>query len=212
MPIWPDDAENLPYYRGLHRDGQGYIYWKGKQVEHYSYPSTPDGERREREELRMLWNRCYYLESIGVPVGTPALAHWSWFADVDQKTMDWAMPLLRMLPGFWVRPTLNTPLANIPGGQHRIEDEGDELLVSATTGKYVIWNRATMLATAYTPPPPDESEVGIWYYTLEREGWRTPNADGINRPAGNGIVCATGWGILNLLTRFRVPIWIRHLL
>jgi hypothetical protein len=57
------------------RTKQGYILWKGKQVEHYNsaWAYTPDGKKRAEE----LAARCPHLECIGVEVNTSTTI-WNW--------------------------------------------------------------------------------------------------------------------------------------
>ena len=72
----------------LTRDGEGYVYWKGVHVEHYSYSLETMAEQAAE-----LARRCEHLESIGVPVTTgSAVWCWTWF---ETMTADhWAKPLL----------------------------------------------------------------------------------------------------------------------
>jgi ABC-type glycerol-3-phosphate transport system substrate-binding protein len=67
-----------PWFHGIEnmrRDQVGYVYWKGKQVEHYDSPwaYTADG-KKSAEELAA---RCRHLESIGVTVN-PTTTVWQW--------------------------------------------------------------------------------------------------------------------------------------
>ena len=60
----------------LTKDGQGYILWKGHEVEHYSFRS----EENERPAAEKLAGRCRHLEALGVPVNiSTAVWSWSWF-------------------------------------------------------------------------------------------------------------------------------------
>lgn len=56
------------YYYGVEymtKDGQGYIYYKGKHVEHYSYRDSAE----ELSALKRLQARCVLLEKKGIDVG-----------------------------------------------------------------------------------------------------------------------------------------------
>jgi hypothetical protein len=63
-------GEYLVQYHWLHgiehltKDGQGYVYWKGKHVEHYSYSD----EEKEANAAHKLAERCRKLEAINFPV------------------------------------------------------------------------------------------------------------------------------------------------
>jgi hypothetical protein len=48
----------------LTRDGAGYVYWKGRSVEHYSHT---DREAMQQAAQRLA-NRCMHLEANGFPV------------------------------------------------------------------------------------------------------------------------------------------------
>jgi len=67
-----------PWFHGIEnmrRTEVGYVYWKGKQVEHYDSPwaYSADG-KKSAEELAA---RCRHLESIGVEVSTSTTI-WNW--------------------------------------------------------------------------------------------------------------------------------------
>ncbi|MDD5701049.1 MAG: hypothetical protein PHU23_03270 [Dehalococcoidales bacterium] len=64
---WLCGVENLT------RDHEGYVYWKGQHVEHYSHDNYED-MKRDAEDLG---RRCRYLESIGVEVNC-SHAIWTW--------------------------------------------------------------------------------------------------------------------------------------
>jgi hypothetical protein len=67
-----------PWFHGIEnmvRRQTGYVYWKGKAVEHYDSPWAYSPEaKKSAEELA---DRCRYLESIGVEVNT-GNAIWQW--------------------------------------------------------------------------------------------------------------------------------------
>jgi len=60
--------------RNLTKDGVGYVYWKGIQIEHFSFRD----QNAEDKAAKELAGRCINLEIIGVPVtgGTTV-----WFKD-----------------------------------------------------------------------------------------------------------------------------------
>jgi len=69
-----------PWFHGIEhltRDHEGYVYWKGIHVEHYSYRDK-DKEKAAAMELA---ERCRHLESIGVEVTTGnVIFRWEEFA------------------------------------------------------------------------------------------------------------------------------------
>lgn len=64
---WLCGIENLT------KDHEGFVYWKGIQVEHYSHMDY----HKEKAAAEELARRCTILESKGIPVnGTNAI--WKW--------------------------------------------------------------------------------------------------------------------------------------
>lgn len=57
----------------LTNDHEGYVYWKGQHVEHYSFS---DYEREEQAALELA-RRCRILEEEGQPVNSTT-AIWKW--------------------------------------------------------------------------------------------------------------------------------------
>ena len=68
---WHCDIEHMT------KDHEGFIYWKDRQIEHYSFSVDDEGWKRERAEAERLGERCRHLESIGVEV-TTTTAVWEW--------------------------------------------------------------------------------------------------------------------------------------
>lgn len=65
-----------PWFRGIEHltmDHEGYVYWKGQHVEHYSFRDRDD-ELAAAEELAA---RCRWLEANGIEV-TVTSAVWRW--------------------------------------------------------------------------------------------------------------------------------------
>lgn len=60
------EAYTRPWFHGIEhltRDQQGYVLWKGKQVEHYDSPWCYSEEGKQSAEE--LARRCRHLESLG---------------------------------------------------------------------------------------------------------------------------------------------------
>jgi hypothetical protein len=68
-----------PWYHGIEhltRDLEGYVYWKGVDVEHHSFIG-PDAHAREKAAALMVAARCRHLEATGIPVnGLNTVWHW----------------------------------------------------------------------------------------------------------------------------------------
>ena len=66
-----------PWYHGiesLRKDHRGYVYWKGIQVDHFSFGKYEDAH----EAALGLADRCRTIEMLGLPVST---AHQAWWYD-----------------------------------------------------------------------------------------------------------------------------------
>jgi len=72
-----------PWYHGIEhltKDHEGYIYWKGQQVEHYSFT---DYDKAHTAALELA-ERCKHLEKIGIEVNTTN-AVWIWEEYEERK-------------------------------------------------------------------------------------------------------------------------------
>lgn len=79
---------NIPELNpNLTQDAEGYVYWKGRQVEHYSYRSGESGDNeRERTAALELTRRCKHIETLGLNVTTStAIWHWGWLAGLTPE-------------------------------------------------------------------------------------------------------------------------------
>jgi hypothetical protein len=87
---WLQDIEFLTV------DHEGYIYWKGNQVEHYDYPYADDS----RQDLEDLAIRCAHIESLGLtPTTTLVIWHWNRYKDLTNEH-PW-LAFLKKSPGIW---------------------------------------------------------------------------------------------------------------
>jgi len=68
-PQWLNDVEHIT------RDHEGYVYWKGQQIEHYDSPWCYSKE--SRKATIELSQRCRHLEQIGVEANTRNVI-WDW--------------------------------------------------------------------------------------------------------------------------------------
>lgn len=141
----------------LVKDGEGYVYWRGTHVEHFSFGSAlgMDDEDLERERAAALKiaARCVHLESIGAPVRSGTVVwHWDWFRDMQAN--DPLLPLLSLLPGLYER------------------DDGYLLLKFAHAEKAVYWHRDHPATVESFNEEDLEFNVGRYsYHGLERNGY-----------------------------------------
>ncbi len=66
------------WFRGIKHmtiDHEGYIFWKGQEIEHYS-PGFSYSQRAKEQALELA-DRCKRLELDGIPVST-ATVIWGW--------------------------------------------------------------------------------------------------------------------------------------
>jgi hypothetical protein len=74
-----------PWFCGipcLTQDHEGYVYWKGHNVEHYSFRDNKKGELAAARELA---SRCLWLEANNRPVSCLS-AVWNWDHNRDLST------------------------------------------------------------------------------------------------------------------------------
>lgn len=75
-------TETHPLRHHITKCHEGFIYWKGIHIEHFSFRDPTE----EQEAINHLCIRCAHLEKIGVPVNISTVVwHWSWFASSQQR-------------------------------------------------------------------------------------------------------------------------------
>ena len=73
----PADARVTPWLHGVQgvtKDGAGYVYWRGNEIEHYSFGR--DRERDEEAAARQLQRTCLALEANGRAVTQRSYLDW----------------------------------------------------------------------------------------------------------------------------------------
>lgn len=66
-------------------DGEGFVYWKGIQVEHYDYPEDP----KMFDAAYKLIERCRHIESLGLtPSTVKVIWRWDFYKDCP-KDYSW---------------------------------------------------------------------------------------------------------------------------
>jgi hypothetical protein len=74
----PSEDDEADY---LDAGGGAWIYWRGRLLEHYTYPYEQLSDARELTDL------CFYLEELGVPVNQSTAVHFSdWFVAMNPAT------------------------------------------------------------------------------------------------------------------------------
>jgi len=74
-PQWLNGIEHIT------RDHNGYVYWKGREIEHYDSPWCYSKEGREA--TIELSNRCRHFEHIGVEINTSnVIWYWEKYKDI----------------------------------------------------------------------------------------------------------------------------------
>jgi hypothetical protein len=165
----------------LTKDHLCWVYWRGIQVEHYTF-SDPQDELRAAKDLA---ERCRHLEGIGVPVNSrTAIWFWSWFAGMKadhphRRFMSECFSLYehkeRGLLG-WVEP-----------GKYPAK------------GRMVYWDRKA-LKMGSDPMQGDESRA--YYHMAVMQGWSLADA---GQGEHCGVCYATTEGMEELLRRYVVP-------
>lgn len=167
----------------LTKDGEGYIYWKGIHVEHYSFHD----DNAESLAAGELVNRCRKLEALGVPV-TIGTAIWfsSWYDGFEtREDIDRLPALLRALI---LKP--RDIYENARGGFAWIAQthtaDGDTWPTSATV---CIHERGGMQSTFLL----QADDYGGFYHPLRALGWTTAQ---MGQRKDNGCCYATGEQVL----------------
>lgn len=172
--------EYIPYGTGelehITRDGEGYIYWKGTNVEHYSF----NGDDRFEQEMAAcldLKARCEHLESIGVRVScSSAIWKYSWF---DGATVD--------SPYLWWFKSPNTAgcYTDEQGRMAWICDFADEPkeYPFTHTATLAIWDGKRLSHAEI-----ESDTLGGFYHPLRAIGWNTAQ---MGQAEHNGCIYAT---------------------
>lgn len=86
---WLFDIPNLT------RDQEGYVYWKGREVEHYSSPHSDEERTRLMAYARRLAEQCDLMDRKGIPVNGRTAMDWHrWFAEAPGYN-DWVKALMK---------------------------------------------------------------------------------------------------------------------
>lgn len=64
-------------HANLTKDADGYVYWRGVYVEHYSFGEDPEAQQREQQAADELIDRCLFLEQHGVEISVNTCI-WQW--------------------------------------------------------------------------------------------------------------------------------------
>jgi len=99
-----DGSYARPWLAGVEHvtaDTNGYVYWKGIQIEHFSLNRM--NAQAIREGAVAISRTCRHLEAIGIPVTTGNYLS-GWLEDVDQATPDYLKQALSKFPSFYENP------------------------------------------------------------------------------------------------------------
>ena len=170
-------AISTEWPKHLTKDGC-WVYWKGIQIEHFTYGENVEGEAVAASRLASI---CRHLEAIGVPVST-STAIWfcSWFKDMGEDH-----PYKRFMSECF--------------GLYEHKGRG---LLGWIAGKGILeyWD-ASARRMGRDPVILDEDGCG-YYHGLVRAGWRIADA---GQSEHCGVCFATTEGVTGLLRRYGVP-------
>jgi hypothetical protein len=163
----------------LHKDGQGFVYWKGSQVEHYSFNDI----EQERLAAHRLAAKCRHLEGLGlVPSSSTAAWYYSWFEPLNPHSC--YLDLLAALPGLYQ------------------SKDGELVFVSRWGTQAIHWHsergarRVDNIDTTFA--------TGEYSFAgLERRGYRMLQA---GQPEHCGPCYADGLALSDLLAKHKVPL------
>lgn len=171
----------------LDKNGEGYVFWKGKHVEHYSY--RHDEREEEKEACQKLAGKCRKLETWNFPVSvTTAGWCWSWFENWDSLSDDEQKLYHRFFAA-----TL---------GWH--EDKAGNLAFVAKDDfknhscKIAVWNKETRQFTEQTAVyAPNQ----VCWHAIENLGYKTAD---MAQQEKLGTVYATTAGIVGFIKRHQL--------
>lgn len=147
----------------LTQDGEGYVYWRGAHVEHYSF--REDDRENEIQAATELIQRCKHLERLSVPVtcGT-AIWSWEWFAGLTPEEIQALPELARELI------TSHRDLYENDKGEFcwlESRPKEPEQYPYAVDGLFRVFSRAGL--SGFTLKSDD---LGGFYHPLNATGWR----------------------------------------
>lgn len=164
----------------LTRNGEGYVYWKGQQVEHYDYSFDRMGDAPAS-----LVKRCEFLESLDIAPSTRT-AVWFWES----------LQGLTVEHPFYAFIKLTKELHERDGNElawfTAYEPEPAEYPF-VRKGTLRIWNGETVRDETVL-----SDVMGGFYHPMQALGFRTANA---GQPENCGFCYATTEGITALLER-----------
>ncbi len=162
--------EGLPWLHGqegLQKDGRGYVYWRGREVEHYSFwREEPD---REREAAERLADICRTLEKLGITVHGGTVSQHQLLIGLatskDPSGPQWAAQLSeRQLYSVKRHPDGRVALLF----WHTAEDEPPYSRVCAAVCRRDGLQTRQLHILTSAPDPQTSIEV---YYALDRQGF-----------------------------------------
>ena len=111
--------------------GGAWIYWRGKLLEHYTYP------REQFADARELTNLCLYLEELGIPVNQSTAVFFSdWFIAMDPGHQYSSLLPQLLCYKVWEQPaTHKVAFTHV----HRLEDQKGRVRTLYFDGK--IWHK-----------------------------------------------------------------------
>jgi hypothetical protein len=165
------DNTNFP---NLTKDGHGFVYWRGFQVEHYSFGWGLENQQREQEAAEELAAYCEHLDKIGVPV-VGGMWFSDWFKPMTAKSA--YKNLLAMKPGFY--------------------EDGENLIIHVRSGYFLVNKGHVMRVELGEEPEKGESD----FHVLDKYGFTIADAGQGKRL---GVCYSTYQGVSTMLKRHNV--------
>lgn len=168
----------------LTKDWEGFVYWKGIHVEHYSY----NDKTEEAEAAKTLADKCRHIESLGLPVsGSKVVWCWSWFSNL--RPDEPYLQLLAKLPSMYE----NTEGAIVFTGP-----AGECLQADA-----VMWDGSQrVLLTRSKPYEPWDASDEFHYHGMRRKGFDILKGD---QASHLGTCYSSGQALIKVFQSRGVP-------
>lgn len=129
-------ADSLHGVPGLTKDREGYVYWHGQYVDHFSYPR--DDPQREMQAAQGLAQRCARLEAAGLPVNASTAlfaAEFLKMAATLPNGKDWALAWVQTKSYVYAEHPLGAAVLHFWTGASRDESVLSSWHLPAAAGK-----------------------------------------------------------------------------
>jgi hypothetical protein len=176
-PCWLHDIEHLT------ADQEGYIYWKGINVEHYDYPEAESS----KETLQEIAKRCLHIESLDlIPTSRGVIWNWDWMRELKSDHV-------------WLHTISRSPQCWSSKEGLVLAYKDGELEYYSKDGKHEIFESFPMFLEAFGVN--DCEDLHAAYHQMKRAGFSIADA---GQKENLGFCFATLSGVIALFEKYGV--------